>query len=273
MVLKGRLEVMKMLERVVLSDKIRKQNAKGNLMTKPEKIDYVTKWKKKNKKILGEGGLLEPKMGDFDFFTSSKFMSGIFISISAAKQVVPHLERVFQADACHMNFGKYTLYICYGTTANCNTFPVAIAILFGNKDKEGWVQFWKFALSLHPSLNHESTTIITDQAKGLKEALKEAVPGAGHFLCSFHREQNIAKYVKGRNVEYSSSWMFKKLLYAKNKSDISNIKHKYSRHIDHKALNYLNLCLDEEVYPGARCNIDGKPVTCTSEQLLHKASL
>lgn len=76
-----------------------------------------------------------------------------------------------------------------------------MAILFGNEDKEGWVQFWKFALSLHPSLDLEDTTIITDQAKGLKEALAEVLPGAGHFLCSFHRLQNIAKIVKGGSGE------------------------------------------------------------------------
>jgi hypothetical protein len=170
---------MKMLERVVLSDEMRKQKAQGELMKKKEKIEYVMKWKKnkKNKKILDDGGLLEPKMGDFSPTTPIKFMSGIFISISAAQRVVPHLQRVFQADACHMNFGKYTLYSCYGTTANCNTFPVAMAILFGNEDKEGWVQFWNFALSIHPSLDQEDTTIITDQAKGLKEALAEVLPG------------------------------------------------------------------------------------------------
>ena len=121
MVLKERLEVMKMLERVVLSDEMRKQKAQGKLMKKKEKIEYVMKWKKnkKNKKILDDGGLLEPKMGDFSPTTPIKFMSGIFISISAAQRVVPHLQRVFQADACHMNLGKYTLYSCYGTTANC----------------------------------------------------------------------------------------------------------------------------------------------------------
>jgi hypothetical protein len=260
MVLKERLEVMKMLERVVLSDEMRKQKAQGELMKKKEKIEYVMKWKKnkKNKKILDDGGLLEPKMGDFSPTTPIKFMSGIFISISAAQRVVPHLQRVFQADACHMNFGKYTLYSCYGTTANCNTFSVAMAILFGNEDKEGWVQFWNFALSIHPSLDQEDTTIITDQAKGLKEALAEVLPGAGHFLCSFHRLQNIAKIVKGGNVEYSCSWMFKKLLHAKNRAEISHIKHKYSRHVEDRALKYLNTVPDEEVYPGARCNIDGK---------------
>jgi hypothetical protein len=40
-----------------------------------------------------------------------------------------------------MNFGKYTLYSCYGTTANCSTYPVAFGILFGNEDKEGWMDF------------------------------------------------------------------------------------------------------------------------------------
>ncbi len=83
-----------------------------------------------------------PKRGDAALLTTPlKTLCGMFVSTSAAQEVVPHLQRVFQADACHMNFGKYTLYSCYGTTANCKTFPVAFAILFGNKDKDGWVQF------------------------------------------------------------------------------------------------------------------------------------
>ncbi len=44
-----------------------------------------------------------------------------------------------------MSFEKYTLYSCYGTTANCNTYPVAFGIFFGNEDKEGWVDFGDFA--------------------------------------------------------------------------------------------------------------------------------
>ncbi len=101
--------------------------------------------------------------------------------------MVPHLQRVFQADACHINFGKYTLYSCYDTTANCNTFSVVFAILFGNKDKDGWVHFWEFAKSLHSSLDRFDTTIITDQAKGLKEVICQVLPNAVHFHCSFHR--------------------------------------------------------------------------------------
>ncbi len=108
-------------------------------------------------------------------------------------------------------------------------------------------------------LDQEDTTIITDQAKGLEEALTQVLHKAGHFLCSFHCQQNIAKIVKGGNAEYSCLWMFKKLLNAHNKAEISHVKHKYSRHVDNRALKYLNTVLDKEVYPGARCNINGKP--------------
>ncbi len=42
-VTKGCSEVLTMLERVVLSDEMRKNEATGKLMTRQEKIDYVTK--------------------------------------------------------------------------------------------------------------------------------------------------------------------------------------------------------------------------------------
>jgi hypothetical protein len=107
-VTKGCLEVLMMLERVVLSDKMRKNKATGTLMTRQEKINYVMKWKIKDKHILEEGGLLAPKRGNAACVTTPlKILCGIFFSISTARMVVPHLQRVFQADACHMNFGKY----------------------------------------------------------------------------------------------------------------------------------------------------------------------
>ncbi len=76
-----------------------------------------------------------------------RFLCGGFLSISAARNAVPLLQTVYQADAAHMNFDKYTLYSCYDITANCNAFPVAFGIIFGNEDKEGWDQFRKFATS------------------------------------------------------------------------------------------------------------------------------
>ncbi len=60
---------------------------------------------------------------------------------SFAQKTVPHLKGMFMADACHLNFGKYTLFSCYGVTANENMSPVAFAILFGNECGYAWKQF------------------------------------------------------------------------------------------------------------------------------------
>ena len=111
-----------------------------------------------------------------------------------------------------MNFGKYTLYSCYGITANCNEYPVAFGIVFGNEDKEGWIRSWKFAKRNMPCLNSSETTIITDRDKGSIEAIEEVLPQAVNFFCSYHRQKNIQTYVKGGSGQYSCMWMYKLLL-------------------------------------------------------------
>ena len=108
--------------------------------------------------MLEDGGLSVPELGAVQL----KFVSGILFSTSGAQKAVPNLQRVFQAGACHMSFGKYTLYSCYGTTANCNTCSVAFGILFGNEDKEDWMDFGDFAKSVHPSIDDTRVTVITD---------------------------------------------------------------------------------------------------------------
>ncbi len=188
-IMKDRQEVLRMLERVVLSDQIRKNKAEGKLMTKGEKIEFITKWKLTSKDVLEDGGLGVPKLG-------TNILQWDFFSTSGASKAVPFLQQAFQADACHMNFGKYTLYSCYGTTANCNTYPVAFGILFGNEDKEGWKVFWNFAKWVHPSIDGTRVTIITDQAKGLTELIADVLPLTGHFHCSFNILQNILKFFK-----------------------------------------------------------------------------
>jgi hypothetical protein len=93
---------------------------------------------------------------------------------------------VYQLDAAHMNFGKYTIYSCYRITANSNAYPVAFAIVFGNEDKSGWVDFWTFAKKTHPCLTTHETTIITEWEKGSIEAYAEVIPLAVNFFCYFH---------------------------------------------------------------------------------------
>jgi hypothetical protein len=95
---------------------------------------------------------------------ATKIFQWDFFSTLGARKAVPFLQRVFQADACHMSFGKYTLYSCYVTTANCNTYSVAFGILFGNEDKEGWMEFWDFAKSTHPSI--DDTRVLLTKLRG-----------------------------------------------------------------------------------------------------------
>jgi hypothetical protein len=89
-----------------------------------------------------------------DGVVTQRFLCGIFLSISAAKNSVPLLQTLYQADAAHVNFGEYGLYSCYGITANCNAFHDAFGIICCNKDKDEWDRFWKFATTRHACLNH-----------------------------------------------------------------------------------------------------------------------
>jgi hypothetical protein len=77
-----------MLECVVLSDQIRKNKAEGKLMTKGEKIEFITKWKLTNNDVLEDGRLGEPKLGAVPL----KFFSGILFSTSGARKAVPFLQ-------------------------------------------------------------------------------------------------------------------------------------------------------------------------------------
>ncbi len=60
-ILNGWVDVLRMLERVVFFDEIRKNIANGNLMTKQEKIYYMTAWKRKRDHLLNAEGLMLAK--------------------------------------------------------------------------------------------------------------------------------------------------------------------------------------------------------------------
>jgi hypothetical protein len=143
--------------------------------------------------MLAQGGMGPLSFGEEE----QKFVTRVLFSTMPARTIVPLLQTAYQADAAHMNFGQYTLFSCYGTTTNSNTFPVALAIVFGNETKDSWVKFWQIAKGVHPCLNTPQTIIIKDHAKGSVEAIHEILPLAKNFYCLYHRCQNIAKFVKG----------------------------------------------------------------------------
>ena len=102
--------IMKRITAVVINfeqRRLRKEEKKGFSLA--EKAAFMDKWKKDNYdlmiSILGVKG------------TSLRFVSGIFFAPSFAQATVPLLQNVIQADACHVNFGKYTMYAAYGSTA------------------------------------------------------------------------------------------------------------------------------------------------------------
>ena len=245
-------EVMTMLEKIVVQEEADRQLAltKPAPMTARMKKQYVIDWKEANQAMLQQGGLGIQMIGE----PTPKFCAGVFFSMSYSQAVVPHLQDVFQADAAHTNFGKYTLYSCYGSTANGNTSPIAFALLFGNEDKAGWEAFWEFAKEEHPCLDSAKNTFITDQAKGLVESVKNVLPQAGHFHCSYHRAKNIDKYCKGGKKVNSAWWYYQKLLGARTARDVEQIQMECATKVSQKAMNYVNALNNHEQYPGVRCH-------------------
>ena len=181
------------------------------------------------------------------------FVTEFFFSPSTAKATVPKLQRVFQADAAHTGFGKYTLFSFYGTTANGTMFPVALGIVFGNETKISWSAFCKFIAHLHPTINQPDVTIITDRCKGSIAAINEYFPHAFQFHCAYHRGSNILLNCKGGSSKLSTHWLFKTLVNCGSVESLTHIRNKYQHHLSAQQLNYLNAQTDESQYPAARC--------------------
>jgi hypothetical protein len=190
-----------------------------------------------------------------DGTTVHKFVGGIFLATSTAKQNVPMLQTVYQSDAAHMNFGKYTLYFCYGITANCNASPVAFSAVFGNEDKSRLIDFWTFEKKIHPCLSTPETTIITNWEKGFIEAMAEVLPLAVNFFCSFYQRKTIETFVKGEKGKYSRHWFYWQLLNCSLPETVTKLHFEHAAHINDKALQYINLVLDHQQFPAAKCGL------------------
>ena len=242
------IDVRKRLLNVILEQKVNALKKENKYMTKVQKISFLEKWEEANREMLHDAGL-DSSCSEIE---DKKFLSGVFLSIAPAIDSVPLLQTVYQADAAHTNFGKYTLYSCYGISANCNAFPVAMAIIFGNEDKEGWSLFWKFASTIHPSLNHPSVTIITDQQKGSVEAMAEVIPDPVNFFCSYHRQKNILTQVKGGKGEYSAHWYYQLLLGCGRIETIDKNRFDVASSMDVNALRYIHMVNDHQQFPAAR---------------------
>jgi hypothetical protein len=217
-------DVMSLLEKIVFQEESDRLQAKEGInMTREMKKEYMSGWMSITNDMLQHGGLGIQMIAK----PIPKFCGGVFFSMSYSNAVVPHLQDVVQADAAHMNFGKYTLYSCYGSTANANTSPIAFAILFGNKDKAGWEAFFEFAKEQHPCLNDFKKTSIPDQAKGLVDSVKKALPqqaiSTSHTTIGGRTPRST---VREARRFFSGSWLYDKLLGARIMMTLNNSRWK-----------------------------------------------
>jgi hypothetical protein len=138
---------IKNMENFIISNKLQQLKAIGGGKTilPEQRMAFVTKWKNENEVLL------QSQLGDVN--EGLQFVEGRYIAPSFSVKMFPNLQTLFMADACHLHFGKHTLFSCYEVTANATMSPVAFAILFGNENTSSWKLFWKFVRNLHPCMN------------------------------------------------------------------------------------------------------------------------
>ena len=158
LIFNNRGTVMSNISKILVEDENRRRYRDGlGNMSAPERLAFLTKWLSENKATI------DKQMG---VGVGNSYLSGILFATSVGLEVVPQLQKVIQADGCHVNFGKYTIYTAYGSGADGTMFLISCAILFGNETIVGWSRFWAFTVDHYPFLNHSDYTIITDQDKG-----------------------------------------------------------------------------------------------------------
>jgi len=177
------------------------------------------------------------------------------IKVKLSVQYLHHLRfnfTVIQANRVHMSFGKYTLFTAYGKTANANMSPLAYGIFFGNED---WSRFRAFVKRAHPIINMEGKTIITDQDKGSIAAVKEIIPLAAQFMCSYHRRANIIKKCGGGSGKkpLTCLWMFNLLSSCSTVQNIEMLKLKYLDDMYPSDRHYLLSVPDESQFRAVWC--------------------
>ena len=232
---------------IVMDEEAEGKKKKHGLGETRRAKDYVRKWMRENSRFIDEHLGTEQE--------NLRFVEGILFAPCTSQRTVPKLQSVYQADAAHLNWGKYTLYSAYGTTSEGQCSPVSFGILFGNEDMDSWCKFWEFAASVHPSLDSAENTIITDQDKGSKAAIAAILPSVFNFHCSYHRRQNILKNCRGGTQVYKALWMFNQLVEAPTLAVLNSKRTRGYAQMADKDKQYLDSVLDVEQYPAARCSM------------------
>ena len=108
---------------------------------------------------------------------------------------------------------------------------------------------------IHPTIDRPEVTIVSDQDKGSRVAVREVLPNAHHFHCSWHRRQNITKAFgnKDGKVEGTANWMFNLLSNCKTRREINMQSEKHLPSLSADEQRFLLKLADNAQYPAARC--------------------
>jgi hypothetical protein len=118
------------------------------------------------------------------------------------------------ANVCHLNWGKYTLFCCYGVTGNENVSSSGFAIIFGNKNGASWRQFWNYVVQLHPSIYSGNILPLSWTRIRVKRQLSVIIKillvisighGIGNKTSSKCKAVLVVKYRTG-HCGYTTSW-------------------------------------------------------------------
>ena len=100
----NRKETIKNIQRLVVAEELLRLKATKQSMSVNDRKTFAADWLHKHEDLLVSQ--IGSKTEGF------QFVHAVFFAPSFTTATVPHLQKVFMADACHLNFGKYTLFSC-----------------------------------------------------------------------------------------------------------------------------------------------------------------
>ncbi|KAL9661622.1 hypothetical protein QQ045_026446 [Rhodiola kirilowii] len=134
--------------------------------------------------------------------TDAGHFQRIYICLDACKRgFLAGCRPIISLDACHLK-GAYTgrIHAAVGRDGNDNMFPIAYAICEA-ESKDTWHWFIQNLLIDIGNARENGWCFISDQQKGLQEALKELCPHSAHRFCVRHLYANFRKVFKGKQLK------------------------------------------------------------------------
>jgi len=111
----SRKVTLRNVEQLVVGEELlRLKSATNGTLDRDERRQFWSKWKTDNYALLVNQLRYKSQEG-------TRFLHGVIFTPSFSQKTVPELQILFTADACHLNFGKYNMFTCYGITANANS--------------------------------------------------------------------------------------------------------------------------------------------------------